>query len=93
MSYDSFMTKAIDCLINLQNKECDNPERHDNNTGQSLSNTSDRQPMVNLMIADNAVNLAIDQDRVSKKIKHFMTSTTPLKVKVILPYKPLNLWS
>ena len=30
MSYDSFMTKVIDYLINFQDKECNSPDRRDN---------------------------------------------------------------
>ena len=34
MYYDYFTTKVIDCLINLQDKECDGTDRCDNDTGQ-----------------------------------------------------------
>ena len=69
MSYDSFMTKVIDYLINLQDKVCDSPDRHDNDTGQSVINTPDSKTMASSEVADNTVNQEIDQDRISTENK------------------------
>ena len=60
MSYDSFVTKVIDYLINFQDKECDSPDRRDNDTGQSVINTPDSQTMTSLEVADDTVNQEID---------------------------------
>ena len=78
ISYVHFWTKVIDCLINLQDKKCDSPDRHNNDTGYLVINTPDSQTMARLKASENTVNQEIIQDNRPKENKtDLMTPMTP----------------
>ena len=66
--YVPFMTKVIDCLINLQDKECHNPDRQDNDIDAAIS-TPDSQTMARLEPTGNSINQDIGQENTPKRNK------------------------
>ena len=86
--YVPFMTKVIDCLINLQDKECNNPDRQDNDIGIAI-NTPDSQTMAKLEATGNTVNQDIGEDNSPKRNKRDLCDINdPHKSKGFIALQP-----